>query len=113
MLLRLRVVCSVLAVSLMLGGLVMSAAYLRTHSDPDFKCDTFTQKVNVSFNMTTGQFQLTPENHQFLTQSPDSNPPIQSLNSTFCKSLVDKYGISEMDMKDMFRTCNMSSYKDI
>ena len=106
MLLGLRVVCSVLAVSLMLGGLVMSAAYLKTHSYPDFQCDNFSHKLNVSFNMTTGQFQLIPENQRFTIHSPISNQPVNPLNSTFLKALADKYGSTFIEV---IRTQNMSS----
>ena len=54
----LRVASGVLAVIMLLVGLVMSAAYLRTHSYPDFECDTFSQEIHVSFNSTTEQFQF-------------------------------------------------------
>ena len=56
--LGLRVASGVLTVIMLLVGLVMSAAYLRTHSYPDFECDTFSQQIHVSFNWTTGQFQF-------------------------------------------------------
>ena len=55
--LGLRVASGVLAMIMLLVGLVMSAAYLRTHAYPDFECDNFSQQIHVSFNSTTGQFQ--------------------------------------------------------
>ena len=57
-LLWLRAVCSVLAAGMLLTGLVMSIAHLQTHSYPDFECETFSQRIHVMFNSTSGQYQM-------------------------------------------------------
>ena len=54
----LRGVCSFLAAGMLLTGLVMSITYLKTHSYPDFECETFSQQIHVMFNSTTGQYQM-------------------------------------------------------
>ena len=36
----------------------MSIAHLQTHSYPDFECETFSQRIHVMFNSTTGQYQM-------------------------------------------------------
>ena len=50
--------CSVLAAGMLLTGLVMSIAHLQTHSYPDFECETFSQRIHVMVNSTTGQYQI-------------------------------------------------------
>ena len=54
----LRGVCSILAAGMLLTGLFMSITYLKTHSYPDFECETFSQKIDVIYNFTTGQYQM-------------------------------------------------------